>query len=188
MKSLFTTLCNNDFGLPGHSVIKHMHYDASGSNQSISGILYQVAKTTTIGILDKSGFLIVDLRPVPRQFSIRTTVHHDEISGAISFSKNDIVQFVNDINDTNPIHREDPYVVPGCMILETLWNYWNISKSAQQMAIYFHAPVIAGDMVTLVEVPEDAHVEGYVGDTLAFSATFFGENEDSTSLKQKFIS
>ena len=44
------------------------------------------------------------------------------------------------------------------------------------------------DMVTLVEVPEDAHVEGYVGDTLAFSATFFGENEDSTSLKQRSIS
>lgn len=188
MRSLFTTLCNNDFGLPGHCVIKHMHYDASGSDQSICGILYQVAKTTTIGILDKSGFLMVDLRPVPKQFSIRTTVHHDEISGAISFSKKDIVQFVNDINDTNPIHRDDPYVVPGCMILETLWNYWNISKSAQQMAIYFHAPVIAGDMVTLVEVPEDAHVEGYVGDTLAFSATFFGENEDSTSLKQRCIS
>ena len=56
MRSLFTTLCNNDFGLPGHSVIKHMHYDASGSDQSICGILYQVAKTTTIGILDKSGF------------------------------------------------------------------------------------------------------------------------------------
>ena len=188
MRSLFKTLCNNDFGLPGHSIIKHMHYDASGSDQSICGILYQIAKTTTIGILDKSGFLMVDLRPVPKQFSIRTTVHHDEMSGAISFSKKDIVQFVNDINDTNPIHREDPYVVPGCMILETLWNYWNISKSAQQMAIYFHAPVIAGDMVTLVEVPEDAHVEGYVGDTLAFSTTFFGENEDSTSLKQRCIS
>lgn len=56
MRSLFKTLCNNDFGLPGHSIIKHMHYDASGSDQSICGILYQIAKTTTIGILDKSGF------------------------------------------------------------------------------------------------------------------------------------
>ena len=55
--------------ITGHSVIKHMHYDASGSDQSICGILYQVAKTTTIGILDKSRFLIVDLRPVPRKFS-----------------------------------------------------------------------------------------------------------------------
>ena len=47
-------------------VIKHMHYDASGSDQSICGILYQIAKTTTIGIMDKSGFLMVDLRPVPK--------------------------------------------------------------------------------------------------------------------------
>ena len=42
--------------------------------------------------------------------------------------------------------------------------------------------------VTLVEYSEDAHVEGYIGDTLAFSATFFGENEDSSSLKQRCIS
>ena len=48
---------------------------SSGSDQSICGILYQIAKTTTIGILDKSGFLMVDLRPVPKQFSIRTTIH-----------------------------------------------------------------------------------------------------------------
>ena len=78
MRSLFKTLCNNDFGLPGHSIIKHMHYDASGSDQSICGILYQIAKTTTIGILDKSGFLMVDLRPVPRQFRIRSTIHQEE--------------------------------------------------------------------------------------------------------------
>ena len=185
MRTLFKALCNNDLDLPGHSVIKHMHYDSSGSDETICKILYQVAKTTTIGIMDKSGFLMVDLRPVPKEFSIRATIHQEEISGTISFPKKDVVQFVN---DTNPIHREDPYVVPGCMILETLWNYWNISKSALQMAIYFHAPVIAEDQVTLVEIPEDAHVEGYVGDTLAFSATFFGENEDSPFLKQRSIS
>ncbi|MFR0064500.1 MAG: hypothetical protein ACLRUM_04285 [Veillonella parvula] len=109
-------------------------------------------------------------------------------SGAISFSKEEVIRFVNDINDTNSIHRENPYVVPGCMILETMWDFWNISKSALQMAIYFHAPVIADDKVTLVEYPEDAHVGGYIGDTLAFSATFFGENEDSSSLKQRCIS
>ena len=188
MRTLFKALCNNDLDLPGHSVIKHMHYDASGSDQSICGILYQIAKTTTIGILDKSGFLIVDLRPVPRKFRIRSTIYEEENDRTISFSKDDIIRFVNDINDTNDIHREAPYVVPGCMILENLCNYWNISKSAQQMAIYFHAPVIADDQVTLVENSEEAQVEGYIGDTLAFSATFFGENEDLTSLKQRCIS
>ena len=64
----------------------------------------------------------------------------------------------------------------------------NISKSAQQMAIYFHAPVIADDQVTLVENSEDAHVEGYVGDTYWHFRPLFGENEDLTSLKQRCIS
>ena len=39
MRTLFKALCNNDLDLPGHSVIKHIHYDASGSDQSICGIL-----------------------------------------------------------------------------------------------------------------------------------------------------
>ena len=188
MRTLFKALCNNDLNLPGHSVIKHMHYDSSGSDRTVCEIVSKVAKTTTIGIMDTSGFLMVDLRPVPKQFNIRSTINQQGTDGAISFSKEEVIRFVNDINDTNPIHRENPYVVPGCMILETMWDFWNISKSALQMAIYFHAPVIADDKVTLVEYPEDAHVEGYIGDTLAFSATFFGENEDSTSLKQRCIS
>ena len=174
MRTLFKALCNNDLNLPGHSVIKHMHYDSSGSDRTVCEIVSKVAKTTTIGIMDRSGFLMVDLRPVPKQFNIRSTINQQGTDG--------------DINDTNSIHRENPYVVPGCMILETMWDFWNISKSALQMAIYFHAPVIADDKVTLVEYPEDAHVEGYIGDTLAFSATFFGENEDSSSLKQRCIS
>ena len=49
-----------------------MHYDASGSDQSICGILYQVAKTTTVGILDKSGFLMVDLRPTNQKLIHRS--------------------------------------------------------------------------------------------------------------------
>ena len=188
MRTLFKALCNNDLNLPEHSVIKHMHYDSSGSDRTVCEIVSKVAKTTTIGIMDTSGFLMVDLRPVPKQFNIRSTINQQGADGAISFSKKEVIRFVNDINDTNPIHRENPYVVPGCMILETMWDFWNISKSALQMAIYFHAPVIADDKVTLVEYPEDAHVEGYIGDTLAFSATFFGENEDSSSLKQRCIS
>ncbi len=67
MKTLFKALCNND--LPGHSVIKHMHYDSSGSDETICKIVSQVAKTTTIGIMDTSGFLMVDLRPVPNNLA-----------------------------------------------------------------------------------------------------------------------
>ena len=91
MRTLFKALCNNDLDLPGHSVIKHMHYDSSGSDETICKILYQVAKTTTIGIMDKSGFLMVDLRPVPKQFNIRSTINQQGTDGAISFSKKEVI-------------------------------------------------------------------------------------------------
>ena len=52
MRTLFKALCNNDLDLPGHSVIKHMHYDSSGGDETICKIVSQVAKTTTIGIMD----------------------------------------------------------------------------------------------------------------------------------------
>ncbi len=32
-------------------------------------------------------FLMVDLRPVPKQFRIRSTIHQEENDGTISFSK-----------------------------------------------------------------------------------------------------
>ena len=35
MRTLFKALCNNDLDLPGHSVIKHMHYNSSGSDETI---------------------------------------------------------------------------------------------------------------------------------------------------------
>ena len=35
MRTLFKALCNNDLNLPGHSVIKHMHYDSSGSDRTV---------------------------------------------------------------------------------------------------------------------------------------------------------
>ena len=131
MKTLFKALCNNDLNLPGHSVIKHMHYDSSGSDRTVCEIVSKVAKTTTIGIMDTSGFLMVDLRPVPKQFSIRSTIHQEGTDGAISFSKEEVIRFVNDINDTNPIHRENPYVVAWLHDFRTnLWDFWNISKSA----------------------------------------------------------
>ena len=38
--------------LLGHSVIKHMHYDSSGSDRTVCEIVSKVAKTTTIGIMD----------------------------------------------------------------------------------------------------------------------------------------
>ena len=46
MKTLFKALCNNDLNLPGHSVIKHMHYDSSGSDRAVCEIVSKVAKTT----------------------------------------------------------------------------------------------------------------------------------------------
>ena len=54
---ILKALCNNDLDLPGHSVIKHMHYDSSGSDETICKIVSQVAKTTTIGIYGQIGIL-----------------------------------------------------------------------------------------------------------------------------------
>lgn len=40
--------------------------------------------------------------------------------GNMSFDKKDILDFVNDVNDNNPIHRTQSAVVPGFLILERL--------------------------------------------------------------------
>ena len=44
MRTLFKALCNNDLNLPGHSVIKHMHYDSSGSDRTVCEIVSKELK------------------------------------------------------------------------------------------------------------------------------------------------
>lgn len=176
MRTLFYRLCNNDLPLPEYCVIKRIHFDSLGSDPSFCNIVENEPKLITVGVTDESGLLFVDLRPVRRQFRVRSEIIKTEATLPLSFSKEDILSFVDAVGDTNHIHREAPYVVPGCMILESVWNYWSKKYKAVEVSMHFHLPMIAGDQVSLIEIPEANHMEGYINDELIFSAYFYDEH------------
>ena len=60
-----------------------------------------------------SGTLWVNLLQLTRPLQIRENPKVDDSLKRISFTKDEIIQFVEDVNDRNRIHREVPYVCLG---------------------------------------------------------------------------
>lgn len=67
-------------------------------------------------------------------------------------SKEDVLDFVHDVNDLNPIHRREPYHMPGCLLLEWLRDY---TKPTEVLDLRFHHSLCAGDWIYL-----DPHDDG----------------------------
>lgn len=71
------------------------------------------------------------------------------------YSSEEILAFVERVGDLNPIHRQAPYIVPGCLLLAELKQL-----SGFKMAILrFHRSVYAGETIYIYET-EDC-IEGF---------------------------
>ena len=60
-----------------------------------------------------------------------------------SFSKEEILAFVRETGDSNPIHASEIPVVPGFLMLEWLWELYLVQE------MIFYQPVYAGEELTL---------------------------------------
>jgi hypothetical protein len=63
------------------------------------------------------------------------------------FSKEEILAFVMDAGDENPIHQTQNPVVPGLFLAEWLWLEGNVSLEGKKMI--FQAPLYAQEKVTV---------------------------------------
>lgn len=88
-----------------------------------------------------------------------------EVYGMI-FEKYEIINFVNEVGDENPIHRTKKAVVPGFMIMERLirkidfCNENNQNKSIYGIEIKYIMPVFEGEMIYLFKY--ENILEGWV--------------------------
>lgn len=76
----------------------------------------------------------------------------------MTFTKEEILEFVDDVHDENPIHRCESYIVHGCLLLEALYNQYHLKF------INFLNPVLAGDTVRINA--ESSKVTCTVGDII----------------------
>lgn len=79
-----------------------------------------------------------------------------------TFNRSEILKFVDDVHDENPIHRTEQAIVPGCLLLEELakrLNDANDNQRLKRLDIRFHHPCFNDEPVYLAD--HGHRIEGY---------------------------
>lgn len=64
-----------------------------------------------------------------------------------SFSREDVLEYVNAVRDPNPIHRGDIPIVPGMCLMEAIKN--SLPAGATELSLAFRNTVFAGEELML---------------------------------------
>lgn len=80
----------------------------------------------------------------------------NEYTQDMIFSKSEILSFVSDTGDFNPIHQGEHPVVPGLLIMEKL-----ILDLMHSFIIRFRTPLYADEPVRLVSHKDSGRMDGY---------------------------
>ena len=143
MRNLLALLTDEEtLNLSTNCVITKAYFDTQGTDEIVfHGVEYK-GNHISVCMSNTSGTLWVDLLQLTRPLQIRETPKVDDRVKNITFTKDEIIRFVEDVNDRNRIHRENPYIVPGLFILEYLWNHMLNSNTKVGMSIRFLSPML----------------------------------------------
>lgn len=72
---------------------------------------------------------------------------YGESVGAMSFTRAEIKDFIDETGDRNPIHRTACPVVPGLLILH---RFLSLRSAVTALQMRFYVPVYAGDRIDLM--------------------------------------
>lgn len=177
MRNLLALLTDEEtLNLPTNSVITKAYFDTQGTDEIVFHDVEYKDNHISVCMSNTSGILWVDLLQLTRPLQIRETPKVDDRVKNITFTKDEIIQFVEDVNDRNRIHREVPYIVPGLLILEYLWTYMLNSNAKAGMSIRFLSPMLANDYVFIESQREGNVLVGKLDDMILFKARLHDEH------------
>ena len=177
MRDLLALLTDEEtLNLPTNCVITKAYFDTQGTDEIVfHGVEYK-GNHISVCMSNTSGTLWVNLLQLTRPLQIRENPKVDDSLKRISFTKDEIIQFVEDVNDRNRIHREVPYIVPGLLILEYLWMHMINSNIKVGMSIRFLSPMLANDCVSIESQREGNVLVGKLDDMILFKARLYDEH------------
>ena len=177
MRDLLALLTDEEtLNLPTNCVITKAYFDTQGSDETVfHGIEYK-GNHISVCMSNTSGTLWVDLLQLTKPLQLREIPKVDVRVKHITFTKDEIIQFVEDVNDRNRIHSEVPYIVPGLLILEYLWNHMLNSNAKAGMSIRFLSPMLANDYVFIESQREGNVLVGALDDMILFKARLYDEH------------
>ena len=178
MRDLLALLTDEEtLNLPTNCVITKAYFDTQGTDETVfHGVEYK-GNHISVCMSNTSGTLWVNLLQLTRPLQIRETPKIDDSLKRISFTKDEIIQFVEDVNDRNRIHREAPYIVPGLLILEHLWNHMINHNTTVGVSIRFLSPMLADDCVNIDNRRKMGVLDGLLDDMVLFKARLYDEHK-----------
>lgn len=82
----------------------------------------------------------------------------------MTFTVEEILNFVTEVKDDNYIHKTDVPIVPGFYILEKMVLFIKNFKDSERVVIKFRKPAYAGDIITVAGTKTDVTGrEKYIG-------------------------
>lgn len=91
------------------------------------------------------------------------------------FSKEEILKFVVDVNDENPIHRTEQPLVPGCLLVESWVRDKVPSENEMSLSFRFHGGVYSDECTYIIEANNESKI--YTDRGLAFVVSSGGPTE-----------
>lgn len=177
MRNLLALLTDEEtLNLPTNCVITKAYFDMQGTDATVFHDVEYKGNHISVCMSNTSGTLWVNLLQLTRPLQIRETPKVDDSRKSITFTKDEIIQFVEDVNDRNRIHREGPYIVPGLLILEYLWTHMINSNAKVGMSIRFLSPMLANDCVSIESQHEGNVLVGVLDDMILFKARLHDEH------------
>lgn len=178
MRNLLALLTDEEtLNLPTNCVITKAYFDTQGTDVTVFHDVEYKGNHISVCMSNTSGTLWVNLLQLTRPLQIRETPKVDDSRKRITFTKDEIIQFVEDVNDRNRIHREDPYIVPGLLILEHLWNHMINHNKTVGVSIRFLSPMLADDCVNIDNRRKMGVLDGLLDDTVLFKARLYDEHK-----------
>ena len=168
MDSLLKALTSDTtLDLPNRCVIQSVHFEVSPIESPECYVASKDGKRTIVKIGNREGQLTVILRSLRRTFSVRNEPVGRRTIDSFTINTDEVLRFVNDVHDINYIHREPPYVVPGLLLLKTVYSILRKILIIRGIHITFLLPMIVHDSVTLIQNGND--FVGMAGDVRLFS-------------------
>ena len=178
MRDLLALLTDEEtLNLPTNCVITKAYFDTQGTDEIVfHGVEYK-GNHISVCMSNTSGTLWVNLLQLTRPLQIRQIPKVNEGDKTLAFTKDEIIQFVEDVNDRNRIHREAPYIVPGLLILEHLWNHMINHNTTVGVSIRFLSPMLADDCVNIDNRRKMDVLDGLLDDMVLFKARLYDEHK-----------
>lgn len=178
MRELFRALIEADKDLPRTMVIAQLHWrrlatPAQYEQVRQKGEWYET--TLARGAAELKAVLKV-LEPTKLPMAPKVSTHPVAIPASVmpwhSFSRTEILDFVTDVKDGNSIHQQAKAVVPGCLVLESLYQYLQVHRQevVQAISVRFRRPTFADELVSIVEAGRC--LQGYTAKRAVFTCTW----------------